>query len=76
MEAQPLANMLWALGQLQVQLPVAVLHTLGSQFADHLLQQLGSMPARHGQHLANSLWGYAQLRINPQQGRYSPSHGQ
>ena len=61
--------MVWSLGVLQPSLPDAMLGALDGVVAERMLHQLGGVPPALGQPAANFVWGLAQLRLAPLQGR-------
>lgn len=70
-EMRNFANSLWAIASLGLSLPQKLLYNLSERWAERILE-LRKQEARSdtwAQHTSNILWAYAQLRLDPLQGR-------
>ena len=65
LERQNLCNMLWACAALQHQLAAPELEALATGWAHALLRHFEGGGESRAQHMANAVWSYARLRLNP-----------
>ena len=71
--SQELANVLWSVAVLKNVCPMEQFaHHFSTTWAEAFLAQLTSTRATPFQHMANSVWAFAQLRIDPLDGRWGP----
>ena len=69
-----LINCLWAVASLGLDVPEAMLVEFNGKWAQVILESLPQDkeqdPLIWAQHVANILWAYSQLRLDPLDGRY------
>ena len=74
-KSQELANGLWAIAVLKTVCPMEdFAPQFASDWAQASMSTLSGGPTVQLQHMANTVWAFAQLRLDPLEGRYCTLH--